>query len=204
MASLTIKQPKGPFQQLHGTFTIASYIIVWIASLLSPFLIAIALYTRRYVSGTFLTLVVLLCYMPIWQRFPSLKIFLGRGSLSYFTDSSILYENGVPASRDHSEGPSLLCVHPHGIFCMGWGILFGRPELDSLRFCFSSVLYASPFFRVFCKLIGNPAPADKRTFQVSSLGIYFCFNLFKDASQCPYTLHHICYTVLYSSPHEKH
>jgi hypothetical protein len=44
----------------------------------------------------------------------------------------------------------LLCVHPHGIFCMGWGTLFCRPELKGVQFCFSPALFKSPFFRRLC------------------------------------------------------
>uniref|UniRef100_A0A6B2LGP4 diacylglycerol O-acyltransferase n=1 Tax=Arcella intermedia TaxID=1963864 RepID=A0A6B2LGP4_9EUKA len=61
------------------------------------------------------------------------------------------------------KGPTLLCVHPHGIFCLGWGIMFAREETKDVHFCFSSALYQSPFFRVLSMLIGKPSPVDKDT-----------------------------------------
>jgi len=65
---------------------------------------------------------------------------------------------------DSKNTAKILCVHPHGVFAMGWGILFSRPELESVGFCFSQALYNSPFFRLMTKTIGRPAPADKVSF----------------------------------------
>jgi hypothetical protein len=86
-------------------------------------------------------------------------------------DSDVTRAGGERAAGGEGEGANtkvhkkVLCVHPHGIFCQGWGILFTRPELRSVTFCFASSLYASPFFGALSKIIGRPAPADKTSFQ---------------------------------------
>ena len=36
--------------------------------------------------------------------------------------------------------------------------------MADVYFCFSSVLYASPLFLIFSKMVGRPNPADKATF----------------------------------------
>ena len=97
-------------------------------------------------------------------------IFLG---IKYFRNCSITYESlkhmkvveeetgeggGNEGRSSQQGGKILLAVHPHGIFCMGWAILFGSSKLDAFDFCFSTALYNSPFFRVrylFLLLLGQ-------------------------------------------------
>ena len=99
-----------------------------------------------------------------------------QGSIKYFRTCSLTYEDDTilllqPKEKEQEKEKEktpqkhLLCIHPHGIFCMGWAVLFGRQELSHVKFCFSTALYNSPFFRVLALLVGNPAPADKKTFQ---------------------------------------
>ena len=75
-----------------------------------------------------------------------------------FARLTVAFEKGALPS---AEQPILYSVHPHGIFCMGWGILFGRPELDGIKFCISAALYRSPYFQLLTRTVGMPAPADK-------------------------------------------
>ena len=46
---------------------------------------------------------------------------------------------------------------------MGWSVLFCSKIMNEgkVRFCFSPVLYASPFFRLWCRLVGRPGSASK-------------------------------------------
>lgn len=62
-----------------------------------------------------------------------------------------------------AERPTMYLVHPHGIFCLGWSLLFSRPEMGHVSFCFSNALYYSPLFRIVSKLIGNPSKCDAAT-----------------------------------------
>jgi len=82
--------------------------------------------------------------------------------MQYFKeDFTLVYEDQFLDPKDRKK---LLCVHPHGIICIGWAILFNRPELRGVTFCFSTALYYSPFFRLLTKTLGHPRPVDKRTF----------------------------------------
>ena len=158
---------------LWGGFTTATYLIVWTASLAAPFAVIFAVAAQELLTAASLSCAIALCYAPFWPKLPWLRKWYGGGNIAYFRESSLLYEEEVlPASDDPTTATAesnnrrkLLCVHPHGIFCMGWGILFGRKELEKMKFCFSAALYRSPFFRLLTKTVGSPAPADKASFQ---------------------------------------
>lgn len=51
--------------------------------------------------------------------------------------------------------------HPHGIFCIGWTVMFLREEFERLSYCFSSMLN-NGYFRLYCNAIGNPSSVGKR------------------------------------------
>ena len=143
-----------------GTVSVCSYLTLWVASLLSPFVLAVLAYGHCYTTAVGGLVVIVLCYVVPWPSSPTLRAFMAAGSIKYFRTCSLTFEESLV------DTPKvLLAVHPHGIFCMGWAILFGRIELRHMKFCFSTALYNSPFFRVLSKLVGNPAPADKATFQ---------------------------------------
>ena len=60
----------------------------------------------------------------------------------------------------------ILCVHPHGIIGMGWGLLFNRPELTGVTFCFSTTLFKfGSISRLLTSLLGRPNSCDKNTVQ---------------------------------------
>ena len=50
----------------------------------------------------------------------------------------------------------ILFVAP-GIFSMGWSTLFVRPELAHVTFCYAKILFMSPLFRLFTRLVGRPS-----------------------------------------------
>jgi len=52
-------------------------------------------------------------------------------------------------------------IHPHGAFCLGWSVLFCSPVLDHVTFCFAPSLLASPFFRLFSRIVGRPGSAGR-------------------------------------------
>jgi hypothetical protein len=148
----------------YGSFTTLLYLLVWTASLAAPFAVVMLAFAGRLRAAASLLAAIAACYLPWQPRAPWLRTWFGLGNVKYFQEASLLFEESVLTTSD-AETRKLMCVHPHGIFCMGWGILFGRPELEGVNFCFSTALYRSPFFRFFTKLLGSPAPADKASFQ---------------------------------------
>eukprot|EP00483_Globobulimina_turgida_P012348 UN12371 len=74
-----------------------------------------------------------------------------------FTQKDINDTNKVDAI------PTLMCVHPHGIFCQTWGWIFCAPQTKCTTFMFSNALYISPFFRLACRFSGIPSGCDKIT-----------------------------------------
>ena len=149
---------RGPNEcnHLYGCFTTATYLVTWLLSLLSPLLVLSFALNRRYCEAIVTAATIVLAYAPIWPKLPWLRSFYGCGNISYFYNSSLRFEEDIS-----EKNKVLLCVHPHGIFCLGWGILFGRKELERYTFCFASALYSSPFFRLLTRTVGSPAPADK-------------------------------------------
>ena len=164
-----------------GAASIGAYVLIWLASLLSPALLSWSLLTKRWKSAGALAALAVLAYVPNLPRLAWLRDLMGRTAAMYWPQCSITYEEGslgFPASKAMAKKekakkkkkkaqqtkkrtPTLLCVAPHGIFCMGWGLLFASPELKRVRFCFARALYLSPYFRLLCRLIGRPASADK-------------------------------------------
>jgi 2-acylglycerol O-acyltransferase 2 len=148
-----------------------AFLVLWLFSLATPFVIAALLLGGATRGALALAAVAAACYVPGLPKSPGLRAWFRIGSQAYYRNCSLKYEEpfvsggsdkGVATTETNRK---VLCVHPHGIFCQGWGILFTRPELQSLTFCFASSLYASPFFGALSKIIGRPAPADKTTFQ---------------------------------------
>ena len=146
---------------LWGTVTTGTYLVVWTLSLAAPFVAAGLLLSGQFRSGAALLLSIGVCYLPFWPKSPWLRKWYQGGNVGYFRRSSLLYEERLLDAAAPASTRKLLCVHPHGIFCMGWGILFGRPELDGIKFCISAALYRSPYFQLLTRTVGMPAPADK-------------------------------------------
>jgi hypothetical protein len=88
---------------------------------------------------------------------------MSRGMRVYWKEASLLYEDDGFATAAGAP-PTVMAVHPHGVFCMGWGALFAQAPLRDFHFCFAHVLYSSPFFKAFTSLIGRPASASKASF----------------------------------------
>merc|ERR1711924_43647 len=82
---------------------------------------------------------------------------MGKYTPQYFSQTTLRVEPGASLGAD---SPTVLCVHPHGIFSIGWGIAFILPQFKHLRFCFSPTLLLSPAFRLFSKAVGKPGSAE--------------------------------------------
>lgn len=151
--------------QIWGTIALILFIFSWLASLASPIIIITLIIQQQITYAVILISIIVLCYVIPFQQTERIRSFFSLGSTKYFRSSSLTYDTNVLQNLQKKKNNQLLCVHPHGIFCMGWSILFGRgAELAHIKFCFSTALYNSPFFRVLSKLIGNPMSADKNTF----------------------------------------
>ena len=136
------------------------YIGVWICSVASPLILLALFAVGWHVSFSIVLGLAAASYLPrdALPRVDALRSHLRDSLPRYFNNCSLRME-AVPAE----EEPTVLCVHPHGIFCLGWGQLFLEPVLSHVHFCFSSVLVLSPFFRLFTRLIGKPEAVDKDT-----------------------------------------
>ena len=149
-----------------------TFLFLWLFSLATPLVLVVLFFLGQSTAALVIFCAAVTCYLPLLPKSVCLRQWFRNGSEAYYRNCSLTYEEPFVCSNGVNEGGSedgvnkkVLCVHPHGIFCQGWGILFTRPELTSLTFCFASSLYASPFFGALSKIIGRPAPADKATFQ---------------------------------------
>ena len=138
---------------LHGAASIGSYVVVWLAAIVWPIGLAGCVFYGWWLSSLALVALAALCSIPLEPN-DRVKAWMRRGVTVYFREASLRYELEV-------ETPTVLAVHPHGIFCMGWATLFTQPALKDARWCFASVLHSSPLFRAFTSIIGRPVrPAD--------------------------------------------
>ena len=71
----------------------------------------------------------------------------------------IVFEGGEVPPSEHRQ--TFFAVHPHGAFCIGWALLFTCKIMDGVRFCFAPSLFASPFFRLFSRMVGKPGSAAR-------------------------------------------
>ena len=121
--------------------------------------------------------VTILAYVP-WYPSPhpvaeAIRQFFVHNTPFYFRSMKVISEGeplpgqvdspSTTTTKATNEPPTLLSVHPHGIFTLGWSMLYLR--LRQVDFCFSSALFVSPFFRLFSRVTGNPASADKANMQ---------------------------------------
>jgi len=91
------------------------------------------------------------------------RSFYAKYTPCYFPTCKLHIEDGATLGEG---APTVLAVHPHGIFSIGWGIAYIHPAFRNLQFCFSPTLLMSPFWRLFSRLVGRPgsaaAPALKK------------------------------------------
>jgi hypothetical protein len=116
--------------------------------------------------------VTVVAYAP-WEKGPITKAcqeFISYYAPRWFERVSILAEGGAVEDSSSSSSSSattttstqtFYAVHPHGAFCIGWALLFCHSAMQQVRFCFAPFLYASPFFRLFSRCVGNPGSAAK-------------------------------------------
>lgn len=150
---------------LGGAVVLGIFIAVWVGSLGTPILFFVAI--RYQMMWTAATIVVLsiISYLP-WNRGMISKVVTGMVDhyhpRYYHSCQNLFHPDAVPSKSRSNK--LLYAVHPHGAFCLGWSTLFHAPEISAnVRFCFSPALYASPLFRLWCRLTGRPGAADKKS-----------------------------------------
>lgn len=160
MSTIAVIESRFPSvgQKLIGALCLTIFVATWLFSLSSPILLVVAIFYRIDSVALGIVLATVVAYLP-WKRgWFSDKIadIVVHYTPLYYRSMDLRFE-GKPLH----EKQTLYAVHPHGAFCMGWSIMFCHPLLRSVRFCFAPALYASPFFRIFSRLTGNPGSASK-------------------------------------------
>jgi diacylglycerol O-acyltransferase 2, plant len=149
------------FTKVAGAFSVGSFIIIWLLSVASPFVLFVSIAYGFNTLATFLILVTIASYLP-WTKGPlirQIQLFYSQYHACYYEETTVLFEgSSLPSPNDPQ---TLYAVHPHGAFCLGWSHLFALPAMDHVRFCFSAALFASPFFRLFSRCVGNPGSASR-------------------------------------------
>ena len=166
-AYLTTPADRTTASAIAGYGCILTFLCIWALSLAAPVLLPALLYFHWYGTFAVLGLCALASYTPngwIKMSLPLRSFFLRYGAASYYRNSSLRYLAPLPTSSEIASGakaPTVLAVHPHGITCQGWGAAITADETRHFTFCFADVLYASPFFRLFCRFLGKPSGCSK-------------------------------------------
>jgi 2-acylglycerol O-acyltransferase 2 len=168
MAPKTVKASGAPDpksvklqEKILGGFVIHCFVVMWISSIVSPFLLLSALYKGQTIWATIIILISVAAYAP-WER-GTLANFVHYAVYHYFPryfkSMSIEFEGDkIPTTDDPQY---FYAIHPHGAFSFGWAALFSHPQMQHVRFCFAPLLYISPFFRLFSRSTGRPGSAGK-------------------------------------------
>ena len=145
-----------------GDFTALFYIVVWLTSLGAPLLLCYLWSRGHRMAFTLALALAIVAYLPGVPRWPALKRCLSVAR--YYRSASLRWCAPLATAEQVARGdapPTVLCVHPHGIFCQAWAALFLTDEADDVTFCFSNALVLSPYFRLLCRLTGFPSKCDR-------------------------------------------
>lgn len=145
---------------LFGTLCLMLYIGTWLLSCAAAPVTLLLLLLKHYVSAILVALSMTLCYvLPVRpsQKFRQLsRFYFSR----YFLEASVRFEHVPDPVRDR---PTIVCINPHGIFSLAWAFCYLTDELHHLRWCFSTLLNLSPYFRILTQLGGYPSNVRKST-----------------------------------------
>ena len=150
--------------KILGGFCLVVFVATWISSIASPTIFLVAYSYEYYAIAAFVAVVSLAAYAP-WEQGAmsnSIRSAISKYSPCYFKSMVMAFEGdeGLPKKGDPQ---TFYAIHPHGAFCMGWSQLFCHNVMQHVRFCFAPALFASPFFRLFSRVTGNPGSASKET-----------------------------------------
>lgn len=154
-----IKSSESTWDVLLGSFTVGIFVLLWVGSIASPAVLIWAVHRKFYYLAAFIVLIAIISYIP-WEKGAlsrKLTAFVDWYHPRFYLSCRTIF---AKASL-RRPGQTLYAVHPHGAFCLGWSTLFHSNFMDNVRFCFSPTLYASPLFRLWCRMTGKPGKADK-------------------------------------------
>jgi len=149
------------YEKFLASFALGSFIVCWIFSIASPVIFVLCLWSRSYIACTFFATITYFAFAP-WNKGLLCQIvnsFYFNYHCRYYKNIRIEYEGDTLPSPSDSQ--TFYAIHPHGAFSFGWALLFNSSALSHVRFCFSPVLYMTPFFRLFSRLIGTIGSAGK-------------------------------------------
>ena len=93
LAPFTYVNDMEQYDPVRGVVAVCSYLVTWVASLASPFIIAGLVACGRWLEGLALAVLAVMAYLPVWPtRVPSMCSFYQRGNVSYYRESSLRYE----------------------------------------------------------------------------------------------------------------
>lgn len=134
------------------------FLFFWVGSVFSPWLLFYTLWEQKWHSFFVLLVSVLIPYVPGYGVNKYVRSFY-KLLRKYFKYSSLILESPIKEKE-------MLCVHPHGIFCMGWGILCLTDITKSFKFCVTDMLKWLPWFLLSTRMSVNYGSVEKE--QLSS------------------------------------
>jgi hypothetical protein len=154
------------FETMTGASVLFVFLMTWFASVASPFLGYLFIKRGQYIPLSLLLAVAISSHSPWKKGFVSkLVSAFARYNTFYYKKCVVAFKSkeSLPHPVQKEKRPLFYAVHSHGAFCMGWSVLFCSEIMNEgrVRFCFSPVLYASPLFRLWCRLVGRPGSASK-------------------------------------------
>ena len=146
---------------LVAGFAVSSIVAIWMTSIASPLIFALALWRGWAGVAVALLVVTAIARLPLLSHWPAAAAAFRWAFARAFSVTSITFEPGAAPNRDRGHSV-LYAVHPHGVYTMGFIQLVLQPSMKDVTFFFSAVLYHSPLFHLLSKLVGHDfAPADK-------------------------------------------
>mmetsp|Transcript_6528 Transcript_6528/g.9488 ORF Transcript_6528/g.9488 Transcript_6528/m.9488 type:complete len:336 (+) Transcript_6528:64-1071(+) len=157
-----------PFHKLIGALLVGTFILIWLSSAASPALLVFSLYHGYHLFTSIVLFVTIVAYTP-WKRggiSDTINRVFNTYHPCYYRGVNILTEEDTALSsasnkQQQQQQQTFYAIHPHGAFCLGWSMLFCSPLMSHVRFCFAPSLFASPFFRLFSRLVGKPGSAAR-------------------------------------------
>lgn len=158
----------GWLDSLLGAIVILIFVASWVASILSPLVLSLAIIYEHHVVITAIVCITIAAYLP-WEHgiiAKSYQNFLNRYHPLYYNGGvSIIYEDGIENinAANGKKIQTMYAVHPHGAFSIGWSFLYHNKRMiaEKVRFCFAPLLYASPIFRLHARVANRPGSASK-------------------------------------------
>jgi hypothetical protein len=135
----------------------------WLLSASSPFLFVLSLSRENYSSALFIFAVTVVAHTPWKDGGGAIRKFYTKYAHQYVRKTKIVFEGDKPSSK--KDPHTFYAIHPHGAYSIGWAFLYVHDPLSHVRFCFSPILFASPFFRLFSRLSGKPGSGKIHSFE---------------------------------------